>query len=351
MLQSDLAFILGQAGPSINLIVTGKRGISPEMSKSLGKALDLPPNYFADLQTEYDLARANDPDPSIALRHNMVKAYPVREMIRRGWIEDGDAESLQRQITTFFALTAPDEVPHLAHAAKKTYHDPASVEPSQWAWLFRVRQIAKASITPPFSADALKEALGQMKKMLTAPEETRHVPRLLMECGVRYVIVESLPKARIDGVTLWLDDDSPVVGMSLRYDRIDNFWFVLRHEIEHVLRNHGKDAPMVDADLEGEKAGTNDTVPEEERVANAAAAQFCVPADKLDSFLKRKHPFYYERDVLAFAQIQKIHPGLIVGQMQRRLNRYNYLNKHQVKIRQSVIPGAMADGWGQTVPV
>ncbi|MFX8692489.1 hypothetical protein ABTM44_18400, partial [Acinetobacter baumannii] len=78
-----------------------------------------------------------------------------------------------------------------------------------------------------------------MAEMREAPEETRNVPRLLQEAGVRFVIVEGLPGSKIDGVCFWLDDKSPVIGMSLRFDRIDNFWFVLRHECAHVLHGHG----------------------------------------------------------------------------------------------------------------
>ena len=96
---------------------------------------------------------------------------------------------------------------------------------------------------------------------MTDPEEVRHVPRFLSECGIRYVIVETLPKANIDGVCFWLDD-FPVVGMSVRQDRIDNFWFVLRHELEHALNRDGRgdlSAEKVDVDLEGDRAGTGDT--------------------------------------------------------------------------------------------
>jgi len=168
---------------------------------------------------------------------------------------------------------------------------------------------------------------------------------------VRFVMVEMLPQAKIDGVCLWLDANSPVIGMSTRYDRLDNFWFVLRHEIEHVLRKHGMDEDIVDAELEGARAGTDDALPPEERVANAAAADFGVSTAKLDSFMKRKHPFYYEKDVLAFAKLNGTHPGIVVGQLQRRLNRYDYLKKYQVKIRQFVLPGVIADGWGQSVPL
>jgi HTH-type transcriptional regulator/antitoxin HigA len=138
----------------------------------------------------------------------------------------------------------------------------------------------------------------------------------------------------------------------MRFDRIDNFWFVLRHEIEHVLRGHGRCTPegMMDAELQGDEAGTGQTVPEEERVANAAAADFCVPADKMESFILRKHPFFYEKDVLAFSKINNVHPALPIGQIQRRLERYDYLKKYQTKIRQFVLPGAIVDGWGQTMP-
>ena len=134
--------------------------------------------------------------------------------------------------------------------------------------------------------------------------------------------------------------------MSLRHDRIDNFWFVLRHEIEHVLREHGQQTEMLD-DLDGPMAAMDDSVPEDERVANLAASDFCAPREKLTSFMIRKHPFYYEKDVIALARILNRHPGLIVGQMRKAMNRWDYLTKHLVKIRKFVLPGAVADGWGQ----
>ncbi len=182
-----------------------------------------------------------------------------------------------------------------------------------------------------------------------APDETRQVPRILTECGVRYIIVEKLPNAKIDGVCFWLDSSSPVIGMSTQHDRIDNFWFVLRHECEHVLNRHGQEEEeeMIDSDLDTVATSAS----EEERIANDAAANFCVPGDRLQSFLLRKHPFYYEKDVVAFARVMERHPGIVVGQIRKRLNRYDYLTRYLVKIRQYVLPGSIADGWGQTVPV
>jgi len=351
MLQTDLAFILRQSTTGLNLIVSEKRGISPDMSKALGEALDLPLDYFANLQSAYDLARADDPDPSVSLRATIFSKYPIREMIRRGWLKDSDGQQLQLELARFLELDSADEIPYLSHTAKKSTYETREISPSQLAWLFRVKQIAKSMLAPKYSSRALTDTLDRMRDMLVAPEEARHIPRLMAECGVRFVIVGTLPQAKIDGVCFWLDVNSPVIGMSTRYDRIDNFYFVLRHEIEHVLRKHGLNEDVIDAELEGQRAGTDTILPHEERIANAAAADFCVPMEEMESFIRRKYPFYYEKDVLAFAELHNIHPGIVVGQMQHRLNRYDYLKKHQVRIRQHVLPGAIADGWGQSVPI
>lgn len=350
-IQRDLAFILGCPEKGLNLIFSEKRGISPEMSKALGHALSLPPDYFADLQKAYDLSRADEPNPAISLRAKMRSQYPIREMIKRGWLKDDDAAGLEKQLANFFQVAATTEIPYMAHAAKKSSYEEKEIPPVQLVWLFRVRQIAKAIAVPKYSASALNKALDHMRDMLIAPEEARHVPRILSECGVRFIAVEALPKSKIDGVAFWLDQYSPVIGLSFRYDRIDNFWFVLRHEIEHILKGHGKDMEMIDAELEEERAdSSSNNIPEEERIANAAAADFCVPSDKMESFIRRKNPFFYEKDVVAFSSINNIHPGLVVGQIQRRTKRYDYLRAYQVKVRQIVVPGSIADGWGQSVP-
>jgi HTH-type transcriptional regulator/antitoxin HigA len=69
----------------------------------------------------------------------------------------------------------------------------------------------------------------------------------------------------------------------------------------------------------------------------------------MTSFIHRKNPFFYEKDVLAFAKINGVHPGLPVGQIQRSTGRYDHLRKHQVKIREFVLPGAIVDGWDRSL--
>ena len=89
------------------------------------------------------------------------------------------------------------------HAAKKTSYEEKEIPPAQLAWLFRVRQIAKSIAAPKYSEQRLLAAVPRLRELLVAPEEARSAPRILAQCGVRFVVVETLPQAKIDGVCFW----------------------------------------------------------------------------------------------------------------------------------------------------
>jgi len=346
-IQRDLAYILGVPEQAVNLIVSGKRGISPEMAKALGDAFDVPADLFSNLQRMFEMAKAQEPDPAVGRRARLQSAYPVREMIKRGWLQDTDAALLEIQMAKFFCVANSNDLPHLAHAAKKTDYE--ETPPAQLAWLFRVRQIATEMVVPRYSEKSLRDALPRLQQLLFDVEAIRNVPRILADCGVRLAFVECLPGSKIDGACLWLDKQSPVIGMSLRHDRVDNFWFVLRHEIEHVLNRDGQKTPIVEADMDA--SADEADLPPEERVANEAAAAFVIDQAELGSFITRKAPFFAERDILGFARRLQVHPGLVVGQVQRRTGRWDLLRKHLVKVRQQVLPSSVFDGWGHSAPV
>lgn len=221
----------------------------------------------------------------------------------------------------------------------------------QLAWLYRARQIASEMIVAKYSKASGLKAVEKLRPLLASAEEVRKVPRILAESGIRYVIVEALPNAKIDGACFWLDAQSPVITMSVRHDRIDNFWFVLRHELEHVLQGHGMEAVIIDVELDGERGSATEAVSEEERVANAAAIEFCVPQKTLDSFIARKAPYFAERDLLGMAATIGVHPGLVAGQLQHRTGRYDRFRGHLAKIRTLIRPSAVVDGWGDVAPI
>jgi HTH-type transcriptional regulator/antitoxin HigA len=345
-IQRDLAFVLGVPEQAVNLILAGKRSITPEMALALGDAFDVNPELFINLQKTYDMARARRPDPGVARKGKLQSVYPIREMIKRVWLEDSDAAMLEAQLMRFLGVSHVDELVNPASAFKKTNHAEAAT-PTQLVWLYRVRQIAREMIVPTYSRDKLEAALTHIRRYMIDPEEIRHVPRTLAEAGVRLVIVEALPGSKIDGACTWLDSDSPVIGLSLRLDRIDNYWFVLRHEIEHVLQLHGMgNNDIIDVDMDDDTG-----ISAEERIANEAAENFCVPIDMMASFIRRKSPFFSERDLLGLAQRAQVHPGIVAGQLRKKTERWNLFSKYLVKIKQYATMGAVVDGWGEVAPV
>ncbi len=354
--QRTLAVVLEKDESTINKIVAGKGKVTTETALALEDVFGVEAEKFLRLQRKYDLAVArisSKPDRGRATRAALFGDLPIAPMIKRGWIAANDIHDLkavEAGLIKFFGVSSADEIEVLPHAAKQTLvnSDPT---PAQLAWLYRVKSIAGELLVARYSQKALEKALRNLRKLMVAPEEVRKVPSILSECGVRFVIVESLPSAKIDGVCFWLDDQSPVVGLSMRHDRIDNFWFVLRHELEHVRLVHGRAAMMLDTELEGERAGTGASVIEEERLANAAAQNFCVPAAKMDSFVARKAPFFSERDLLGFAKILGVHPGIVAGQLQHCTGRYDRFREHLVNIRSHVTAGTAVDGWGDVYPL
>lgn len=350
-----LAVVLGVEEQIVSRLLSGKKSIDADLAITLEEVFAIPANRFMDLQKSFDLATARvtfRPDPGRLTRAVLFGGLPIAEMIKRGWIDAPDAKhvpEVQTELMRFFGVNRVEDIEILPHAAKKTQVN-TEATPAQLAWLYRVRKIASEMLVTRYTPGALQQAIGKLSNLLFSAEEARKAPRILAEAGVRFVIVESLPAAKIDGVCFWLDDAAPVIGMSMRFDRIDNFWFVLRHECEHILQGHGRSAVILDTDLDGENAGTGENISEEERIANEAAAEFCVPKSKMDAFIARKAPFFYEQDIRGFASTLRVHPGLVAGQLRHRTKQYNRFGNHLVKVRSIVVPNAISDGWGNVAP-
>lgn len=350
--QVDLAYILGVSPQHLSPLLNGKANITPDLAAALGEAFDMPAEFFANLQKLYDLHKTKPVDPGVRERALWLSFFPVREMIRRGWIEDGDSDLLHLQMLRFFGRNRVEDIPFIGtgeivrHAARKSDYEATTA--SQYVWLHRVMKIAEMIGAPIYSQRSLRENLGKIRAHLVDREDLIHIPAILHECGIRFVLVEALPGSKIDGVCVWIGGQ-PAIGMTLRLDRLDNFAFVLRHEIEHVLQEDGKDvswAPVDEIGMDFERSA----LPDEEIRANSAAADFCVPRHQINSFITRKSPFISEQDVLAFASRVEINPAIVIGQIQHHTKNYAWLRKYQTGIRNYLIDWKYVDGWGRHAP-
>ena len=115
------------------------------------------------------------------------------------------------------------------------------------------RELAEVSLqVPTFDAALLPKVERELRELAAYPKEVRHLPKALAKYGIRFVVVEPLPGGKLDGATFWLDERSPVIAVSVKHDRIDNFWHTVFHELAHIRRG---DAPVVDTDIRLEHPG------------------------------------------------------------------------------------------------
>jgi HTH-type transcriptional regulator/antitoxin HigA len=349
--QVEFAEIIGRDKRLVNEIINGKRGITPETARAIGAALGTSAEVWMNLDSAYNLWKSDTDVSKIELRAKMASIYPVRDMTLRSWIVDSeDAKVIYSQLLRFFEVASLDEPPRYARGAvaRRSNYEDEDMNPIQIAWLYRVKHIAESMIVTNYSQQKLRKLIEQLKSFRESAEEIRHIPRLLEECGVRFVIVEPLPSSRIDGVCLWIGD-SPIIGMTLRFDRIDNFWFVIRHEIEHIINGDGKDEAIVDSNLM--ETIDDESLSEQEKRANAAAAEFCTPQDQLENLIARKGEYISRKDFISFAMRLRIHPGIVAGQLRNKTGRWNLFNSMNAPIREHITPVSMTDGYGYFLPI
>lgn len=348
--QDDLARITGVRRQTYSAIISGKSGISPEMALTLSAVFGNTASEWLRWDSEYHLSNIG-PETDVTAVREMKSLYeiaPIRDMERRGWIRPTyTSEDLKAELTAFFENDPTTHPIHLPVATKRTASLP-SLSPAEIAWCFRARQIAKGMLMNPFSPPSLEKARAALRRLATHPKEGSRVPAVLAEYGIRFMVIEPLPGAKIDGAAMW-DELGPIIALSIRHDRVDGFWFTLMHEFEHVKN---QDPISVDCELvDGTRGVTVSTMNDvaEDR-ANLGATTSLVASTEMDSFIRRVGPLYARERIIQFANRIRIHPGIIVGQLQYRKELgYGVMREFLVKIRENVISTALTDGWGHCI--
>ncbi|HEX4120256.1 MAG TPA: HigA family addiction module antitoxin [Verrucomicrobiae bacterium] len=340
--QGDLAQVMGRPEPAINLIINDKRGITPDTATELAGAFGTTPEFWLNLDNAYKLSKVVVRFSEIRERASLFESAPVKEMEKRGWIKTTDSiEGLKLALDSFYAGIDIENFKVAARASTEQ----GRVTPQQLAWCVRALRLASKIPARPYQPGKISECKENLRSLSAFPEGVSKVPDVLAEFGIRFVVVEHLTGTKIDGAALWLGDgwNKPVVAISARYDRIDWFWHTVCHEVSHI--EHKDSIALIDVDLFGDEK-RNETVPEIEKRANWEAAEMLIPGEKLESFIIRKRPYFSKVSIIQFANANKIHPGIVAGQLHHRLGTYKTNREMLVKIRDILISRALTDGWG-----
>jgi HTH-type transcriptional regulator/antitoxin HigA len=349
--QGDLADITGIDRAGLNLVINGKRQITPETAAAIGEAFGTGAKLWLNLESSYRLWKQRPDVSDVARRAKLWEKAPMKEILRRGWIERSEnVEVLERRVRAFFEIASLDEEPRIYQAARKST-DYEAPTPAQFAWLFRAKHLCRALQVKPFSDSSLAAALKKLPSLRKNAEDVRKVPVVLADAGIRLVALEQIAGTRIDGACFWLSKNEPVIALSLRYDRIDCFWHTLVHELRHVMNRDGlRQHLSVDIRLVGSDALRPAEKPQHERDVDDFASSFLVERAALEDFIARTHPLYSKVKIAKFASRIEVHPGIVVGQLQFRNEiPYSHSREMLVPVKEILASSALTEGWGNIV--
>lgn len=348
--QDVLAEITNISAPVISNVINGKRAISVDIASSLAAAFGTTAQFWMNLETSYQLWMETKADEKISRKARLYASVPVNELIKRGWIEmSKDIDVLEDRILHFLDRESLDEPSSLVYSAKRSTE---KATPAQVAWVHRAKHLASGVRVEKFSRESFAVALKKLKELRKNAEDIRDVARILADGGVRLILIEGLPKGKIDGATFWLDEHSPVVVLSIRYDRLDYFWFALMHELGHVANRDGLEgAPILDVNLVGDDKTAFEDKPEVEKRADQFAEGFLVEKVEIEKFIRRFSPLYSKQKIKNFSARIGVHPAIVLGQLQYRKEvDWTHSREMLVKVREIAIAGTLTDGWGHQPP-
>jgi HTH-type transcriptional regulator/antitoxin HigA len=313
--QKDLAKLVGGASRASE-IMAGKRGLTPEMMRRLHDEWKIPAE---SLLGGSPTPTTPDPDKGPA---RVIDVETAKQMVRRRyfpeireWKQAGKvfAERVQRYFDEHAGL-----LPAPAHLrqgkGRKAKINPAAVE----AWQIHVarRAMEEKSGLPPFKKAALDENFLRWLAGLSAIKDKG--PRLaceaLEEKGIAVILEPRLNHTHLDGAALLTPDGRPVIGLTLRHDRLDNFWFTLFHELGHVLKHLSAETPaLVDCDIDEKKTETIETE------ADRFALDTLIPPAAWEHQVSH---LQYADDIRAVARQLCIDPSIIAGRLRREANEF-----------------------------
>ena len=334
--QKDLAEIMGRPPQAVSEIVRGRKQIMPETALQLAAAFGTSPELWINLETNYRLYQAREEydQADITRRSRLYSLAPIPELTKRGWVRDTDSvEELEREVCAFLGIGSPDQQPRLAASFRHTQTQEPEAK-AQIAWIRRVEQLAGAQNVREFDRVQVQAALPDLLACAAETEDVAKLPALLLSLGIHFVIVPHLPHTYLDGAAFILEGH-PVAALTLRYDRIDSFWFTFLHELAHIVA--GDEGLYLD-NLD-ERNGC-----EVEDKANQLAQDWLIAPEAFAEFAASRRRFSRAR-IIAFAQSQKRHPGIVLGRLHYEgLVPYKNLRALLVKVKPCLV--AWVDTYG-----
>ncbi|MCY3996651.1 MAG: hypothetical protein OXF07_10950 [Rhodobacter sp.] len=317
----DLIPFLGSRA-KVSEVLSGKRAITMPMARALHEHLGIP----ADVLLSEPGVAPGDP-----LADMEWSRFPINAMVKRGWIPDklNPASNAEEIIRDLIDRAGGPDVARAAlyrkndHVRVNAKMDPYALK--AWCWQVLAKANGKLPRVSYRRGTVTMDFLRKVARESRSEDGPRQAKDLLAKHGIPLVIVQHLPKTYLDGAALRLGDDRPVIGLTLRYDRIDNFWFCLLHELAHVgrhLDNGQGNAFVDDLTLRRAEGGREDP---RETQADDWAEDALIPEAAWEASAVKDHPT--PMSVMNLANALHIHPAVVAGRVRYERRNYRLLSQ------------------------
>lgn len=311
----DLVPYIGSRS-KVSEVLSRKRPLTLKMIRALNKGLGIP---LQILLKEPDAGSLDN------LKFNWGK-FPINEMAKRHWFPGFSGspkearEKAEELLREFFKSIDPDTLQPALF--RKTLRSGSAMDiHALIAWRVRVLNVALGSSTNNHykSGTITLEFLRELVKLSYMEKGPLLAVEFLKKNGIRIVIEPHLPKTHLDGAAMQLPGGIPVIALTLRHDRTDNFWFCLCHELSHIALHFEKNEYncfLDDLDSQG-----NDLEEEADKMARDAL----IPPEAWENSLVRvKHS---QEQVLQFAEQLRIHPAIVAGRIRWQQKNYHLFSR------------------------
>lgn len=319
---TDLVPYIGSRS-RVSEILSGKRQLTLDMVRALSNGLGIPAKVLIKKPDEKEEAEYQHWDNRLVVEMEARGYFGSASLKKSGKIE---------LLENFFSLTSsPFQMAGMLR--KSSYRlSPLTNKHALSAWANRaVKKAQKIKITKKYKHGSVDISfLQELVKLSTKENGPVLAQEYLKKYGIILVIEPHFSKTYLDGATILVNKDNPIIGLTLRYDRVDNFWFTLLHELAHIARHYDSGISLFYDEIEGIKAIELD---EKEKEADALAEEIILPKAKWEISPARLIPSSMAANSLA--NELGVHVALIAGQIRHKGNKYIYLNKivNEAKVR------------------
>ena len=256
---------------------------------------------------------------------------PYKEMTKRKWFDVPKGVNPLERVKSYFLQAAGPQFATAYHR-KKMRSGNVPNEYALLAWqariLERARNLESHNELDSFELD--DQWLPELVKLTKRKDGAKRAKRLLAKKGIALIIERHLSGSYLDGAAMLGESGRPVIGLTLRYDRLDNFWFVLFHELGHVFL-HLFDGLRYDF-FDEESALDGDSI---EKEADQFALNTLISEDLWDQCLSR---FALSHEAVQIdASNLSINPSIIAGRIRKERGDYTILNdlvgRNQVRVQ------------------